>query len=365
MSHLLRKAALSAIGGSLLVATLGLAPATAEQPDAPPGQAQAAQHAPATPNGHADDHGQPVDHGKPADRHDPASDHDGDADSDASTSYTEDTDTNDGGTRNNVADEGDNRHPSGRDRSVEQGGSGNQGRSESDPDDNDRGPERTNGGADKPNGPGGDDLADQDGNNGCGNDDDFEDDNEGWCGKPADTEPEVKPESQSDSTPEDKPTKPVNRGTTRTAADSTDAPEKPETPAAVIDAVNAAGGPATAECPDAAHAAAGDMPAGCEVAATGDDEDDERGNTEVLGAESSRGEAAVAETPARTVSARSAGGALLASLANVPVLGSVIEGQLPMTGSGIITFLIVAMAAMVIGFLLVRASRRTKVDATS
>ncbi|MFN2587746.1 MAG: hypothetical protein ABR613_06495, partial [Actinomycetota bacterium] len=46
----------------------------------------------------------------------------------------------------------------------------------------------SNGGADKPNGPGGVDKADQDGNNGCGNDDDFEDDNEGWCGgkpKPA------------------------------------------------------------------------------------------------------------------------------------------------------------------------------------
>ncbi|MFN2587680.1 MAG: hypothetical protein ABR613_06155, partial [Actinomycetota bacterium] len=50
----------------------------------------------------------------------------------------------------------------------------------------------SNGGADKPNGPGGVDKADQDGNNGCGNDDDFEDDNEGWCGgkpKPATSAP--------------------------------------------------------------------------------------------------------------------------------------------------------------------------------
>ena len=92
--------------------------------------------------------------------------------------FTEDTDTNDGGTPNNVVDDGDNQHPSGRDRSVEPGGSGNQGNSPSDPDGD------SNGGPDKPNGPGGVDLADQDGNNGCGNDDDFEDDNNGNCGGP-------------------------------------------------------------------------------------------------------------------------------------------------------------------------------------
>ena len=100
--------------------------------------------------------------------------------------YTEDNDTNDNGTPNNVSDAGDNAHPSGKDKSVENGNSGNQGNSSSDPDDDGRGPDRSNGGADKPNGPGGVDLADQDGNNGCGNDDDFEDDNEGWCGKPKD-----------------------------------------------------------------------------------------------------------------------------------------------------------------------------------
>jgi hypothetical protein len=75
-----------------------------------------------------------------------------------------------------VPDDGDNAHPSGRDRSVEPGGSGTQGRSASDPDGDE------NGGADKPGGPGGVDLDDQDGNNGCGNDDDFEDDNNGNCG---------------------------------------------------------------------------------------------------------------------------------------------------------------------------------------
>ena len=116
------------------------------------------------------------------------SDHDGDADSDSSTAYTEDNDTNDGGTPNNVTDDGDNAHPSGKDRSVENGGSGTQGKSESNPDDS-KGPMRYEGelGDDKANGPGGTDLADQDGNNGCGNDDDFDDDNNGHCGRKKDT----------------------------------------------------------------------------------------------------------------------------------------------------------------------------------
>ncbi|MBW3659674.1 MAG: hypothetical protein KY457_13620 [Actinobacteria bacterium] len=101
-----------------------------------------------------------------------------------SEEWTEDNDTNDGDTPNNVADDGDNAHPSGQDRSVEHGQSGNQGNAQSDPDDDGRGPDRSNGGVDQPNGEGGVDKADQDGNNGCGNDDDFEDDNEGWCGRP-------------------------------------------------------------------------------------------------------------------------------------------------------------------------------------
>src|SRR5688572_21607176 len=72
-----------------------------------------------------------------------ASDNDGDADSDSSTSYDEDTDTNDG-TANNVEDDGDNAHPSGNDRSVENGKSNNQGKAESNPDDS-KGPQRYEG----------------------------------------------------------------------------------------------------------------------------------------------------------------------------------------------------------------------------
>ena len=106
-------------------------------------------------------------------------DNDGDADSDPNTAYEDDHTT---------ADSGDNAHPSGKDRSVENGGSGNQGKAESNPDDS-KGPMRYEGtqGDDKPAGPGGTDLDDQDGNNGCGQDDDFNDDNNGWCGKPRST----------------------------------------------------------------------------------------------------------------------------------------------------------------------------------
>ena len=126
--------------------------------------------------------------------------------SNSGSGYTEDNDTNDNGTPNNVVDDGDNAHPSGKDKSVEHGNSGNQGNSSSDPDDDGHGPDRSNGGADKPNGPGGVDLADQDGNNGCGNDDDFEDDNEGWCGKKPKkekTKPEEKPKDEDDDSDED------------------------------------------------------------------------------------------------------------------------------------------------------------------
>jgi hypothetical protein len=76
---------------------------------------------------------------------------------------------------------GPSNHPSGKDRCEEPGGSGTQGEAASDPDDDGRGPERTNGGVDQDGGSGGVNQQDQDGNNGCGNDQDFEDDNEGLC----------------------------------------------------------------------------------------------------------------------------------------------------------------------------------------
>jgi hypothetical protein len=105
---------------------------------------------------------------------------------------TEDNDSD--GVLNNLPDDGDNSQPSGNDRSEELGGSGSQGSSPSDPDDNGTGPDLTNGGQDQAGGPGGVDPEDQDGNNGCGNDDDFEDDNEGNCGGLPVVTPEVTPE---------------------------------------------------------------------------------------------------------------------------------------------------------------------------
>ena len=129
--------------------------------------------------------------------------HDGGRAKVTAVTVTEDNDND--GMPNTPDPEGDldNRHPSGKDRSAESGGSGNQGKAESTPDQNGTGPERDYEGTDKPDGAGGLDKLDQDGNNGCGNDDDFEDDNEGLCGgktKPAKpAEPEKTPPSSDDA----------------------------------------------------------------------------------------------------------------------------------------------------------------------
>jgi len=181
-----RKAALSTIGALALVGAL-FTPAAAAKggKDAAPGQAK--------------------------------------KDAPAAATWTEDNDTNDGGTPNNVADSGDNRHPSGKDRSVEHGKSGNQGKATSDPDNNGKGPERNSGGADKPNGKGGIDKADQDGNNGCGNDDDFEDDNEGWCGRKPKADKPAKPSTEKPGKPAGEKPKTENPG-----KPAKPAPEKPK-----------------------------------------------------------------------------------------------------------------------------------------
>lgn len=109
-------------------------------------------------------------------------------DSSNGSETTEDND--DDGHPNSPDPEGDsdNKHPSGKDKHDEPGGSGNQGKTQSNPDNDGRGPERNSceGSGegkcvDQPGGDGGVDELDQDGNNGCGNDDDFEDDNEGLC----------------------------------------------------------------------------------------------------------------------------------------------------------------------------------------
>ena len=156
------------------------------------------------------------------------------------SSYTEDNDTNDNNTPNNVSDDGDNAHPSGKDRSVESGGSGNQGKSQSHPDDS-KGPMRcegTCGEADKPNSGGGADKADQDNNNGCGNDDDFDDDNNGWCGKPGSsnsTPPAVLPDAHEQPVTPGEPDKSDMPGKPDAVEPSVD--EQPATPDEVLGAI--------------------------------------------------------------------------------------------------------------------------------
>lgn len=103
-------------------------------------------------------------------------------------------------------DEDDNEHPSGKDKETNNGPTDDtQGKSPSEPDQNGSGPERDHEGTDKPGGPGGKDKDDQDGNNGCGNDDDFEDDNEGLCGGKPKPSKSAKPTESPKVKPSDKP----------------------------------------------------------------------------------------------------------------------------------------------------------------
>ena len=264
--------------------------------------------------------------------------------------FTEDTDTNDGGTPNNVVDDGDNQHPSGRDRSVEPGGSGNQGNSPSDPDGD------SNGGPDKPNGPGGVDLADQDGNNGCGNDDDFEDDNEGWCGrkpertKPATTKPEAtEPERQAQGEHE----RPA------TAADRHDEGDEDVAPARTHPAPTpppSAGGE-TVVLPVVVPDRIDVLPAVVTPAAAEDDVVE----GEVLGLELE------ADDTPRGMQAATTGGAVSAELAATtesastsPAVFSAAAGALAFTGDHLLVLMAIAVAALAIGAALVQRARRTE-----
>ncbi|MGH2806007.1 MAG: hypothetical protein ACRDKT_01905 [Actinomycetota bacterium] len=234
-------------------------------------------------------------------------DNDGDADN-TEGQTTEDNDAasadeNNTQTPNNVEDDGDNAHPSGKDRSVENDG-GNQGNSESDPDDDGRGPDRSNGGPDKPGGSGGVDMNDQDGNNGCGNDDDFEDDNEGWCGKP-EKEDEVQP---TVVTPPPPPTCPEIMGSEEACQPAVQ-PNIDHT------------------CPDEEMV---DSNVKCE-----------KPETEVLGEIITRGQPEVLGTTTSAPATRAAGAVL------------------PFTGGSVTIFLIVALGLLGAGFALMR-TRSTK-----
>lgn len=149
-------------------------------------------------------------------------------------------------TQSDQPDDGDNKHPSGKDKSVEPGGSGTQGNAQSDPDDDGKGPDRSNGGADKPGGPGGVDKGDQDSNNGCGNDDDFEDDNEGLCGGPDRSESEKPKEVDK---PKEEAPRETEKPREQKPAPKPDAPaEKPKAPVENPEPV--VEGPAEVETPE-------------------------------------------------------------------------------------------------------------------
>jgi hypothetical protein len=325
-------------------------------------------------------------------------DHDGDADRSTSTRYTEDNDTNDGGTPNNVADAGDNRHPSGKDRSVEAGGSGTQGKAESDPDG------VKNGGADKPNGPGGIDKADQDGNNGCGNDDDFEDDNNGNCGgrhvheakaKPATGQPSkdcscshptttVTPAAKPAKAEEHKPAKaeqhkPAKAEHSTTSCDRRNderdqravrahththapaapkAPAAPATPGPVVAPVAASTpAPASVTCPAGTEAA---MLAGCEAPAT-----PSPASGAVL-SESAVAAPAAAEVPApaEVMAAEAVAPAAPAAVSPASsrsagtVVAAAASGALAFTGSNLLVLLAVALLTIAVGWFLVRTDRK-------
>jgi hypothetical protein len=298
------------------------------------------------------------------------------------STWTEDNDRNDGGTPNDVADAGDDRRPSGKDRSVEHGRSGNQGRATSDPDG------VSNGGADKPNGPGGIDKADQDGNNGCGNDDDFEDDNNGNCGKAHRKAAEAsKPAKQRCACGEAKPAaKPaeVEHGTTscdrrnderaqRAVRAEQQAPVAAAKPVEVASSARAAARPALAPrttasatartatvptCPAGASAEEA-MLAGCKAAGA---------RSAVPGEVLGEHAVAAAATAGPTVTSIP-GEVLAASAVAAPastgngsgggnVIANAIGGILAFTGANLLVLLAAALLTLLVGWLLLQADRK-------
>ena len=260
----------------------------------------------------------------------------------------------------------DNRHPSGRDRHEDKG---TQGMSTSDPDDNDRGPERTNGGPDKSfegtDGSGGVDDADQDGNNGCGNDDDFEDDNEGWCGqkpKKAPTTPPVV--GGGNQTPECPESGEMGNGSKKceppkcvddmaTDADECDEDDTPEVGGTVI------------TCPKAGETlpAGSTMPTGCTTTTpTGTVTTETAAPGAVLAGGLQNAPAAAAKGEEASVLGvtleRSAPAAVAAGGATAPAGTTVLGAALARTGlSFTVLALAIALGLLVVGVALKRAGR--------
>ena len=287
----------------------------------------------------------------------------------------------DGGTRDQDADQpdaGDDQHPSGRDRSVEPGGSGSQGNAQSDPDDDGRGPDRSNGGVDQDGGSGGVDRDDQDGNNGCGNDDDFADDNEGWCGRRPRTQQPAPSSSASPSPakgdPQPRPTDAAAGSAPATEASRSDTPPTAEEPSSSTRARSARRGRGETSVAASSAAATPEAEASDEARTAGDDDGEER----VALASSDAGDdtrprparkptsTSTSEPETRLVSARSGPGARLAELLDTNPAGRVVlatastvsGAALAFTGLDAIVLVLLGAAAIGGGIALLRLSRR-------
>jgi hypothetical protein len=268
------------------------------------------------------------------------SDHDGDADSDSST-VTDESDADE-----STADEGDNAHPSGKDRSIENSpeSNPNQGNSESNPDDT-NGPMRCEGVCgedDKSNAGGGEDAADQDGNNGCGNDDDFDDDNNGWCGKPTetdDTEDDVEGEVIVD--------KPCDADATMPGVQPCDKPVKP------CDADSTMPGtqPCTSNPPLVGGDVVTDVP--CVRDSTMDEGDEECGLPTLPGIVTNPG------GPEDTVlGERITRGSDVAAAAVAPAAVEAAGAALPFTGGSVVQLLVTGLSLVTLGGVSVLARKR-------
>ncbi len=133
-----------------------------------------------------------------------------------------------------VSDNGQSQHPSGKERNTEHGKSQTQGKSESNPDGNGADKRRdAKDGSDA----GTQGISDYDDNNGCGNDHDFADDNNGNCGGRSESNPspspKPKPKAKSTPTPSPSPSpnpSPIQTGGSNPSPSPTPNPSPTPTP---------------------------------------------------------------------------------------------------------------------------------------
>ena len=251
---------------------------------------------------------------------------------------------------------GESLHPSGKDRCVEKGGSGTQGRSQSDPDAD------SNGGLDKPDGDGGINTADQDGNNGCGNDQDFEDDNNGWCGrKPHPNKPETPeggtpggPAAGDDGSGDDVTGGDTSTGDGDTSVDDGDSSTGDGDTSTDDGATTGDGGAGDSGSGDGSQTppAPSDTPTGDDIDLTvGGRELETAESDQVLGSTLTSNE--LATGPGATIGG---GDGVLGAGGAVTPVGATADAALAATGATVWVLLGAALAALSIGVLAVRRS---------